>query len=284
MNYQPEWKSLKQEINKSLEIIDRNISTANLPVVWASGGKDSTALLHLLRHWREKVVILHLSLGDEGWPDITETLQENLEVFGYQNRLIVLNPSIKLDQYIQVFGWPVSVIPTKYEGATAISDSPYRDQPVRFSSWWHCRYSRILLPLAQATLDLKADLIIMGSKQNDGTSPAYATEFDVSKETGWKRINPLADWQTKDIYQYINEYKIKLPNIYAKWKTAIGKSIETVDCMRCTYQPKMWTDVLPKHYPDVYKKNWSEVKKVYKIYYNELKKETSQLEDILKDG
>lgn len=108
-----------------------------------------------------------------------------------------------------------------------------------------------------------ADAVLTGSRASD--APAFAVmgaSTTIGKDLlGFTRYNPLADWTTEEVYQYIADNNISLPMHY-KWKRELGEKYEFPDCMRCTWQPEHWR-LLREHYPDVYAEHWPETKRVY---------------------
>lgn len=248
-------------------LLEVRLATAQRPVLWTSGGKDSTVLLHLCRPWRQKLRVLHASkTGDDGWPGVTECLMQHAEAWGYET-IEQVRPWLTFSEYVQEFGWPVEVVPTRLEGNTAVASSPYRTQPLKLASWLHCTYVRTLYPLIQATIACDADLILTGSRLSDApANAAFAQDVSIPGLACKARCNPLAAWSTDDIWQYLDTHNVTLPPLYA-WKR--GVAFEAVDCLSCTWQPEHW-DILREQHPDEYAKRWPQAQAVYQAVQDEM--------------
>jgi 3'-phosphoadenosine 5'-phosphosulfate sulfotransferase (PAPS reductase)/FAD synthetase len=238
--------------------------------LWCSGGKDSLTLLHHCIPWRHKVIVIHNHV-DDGWPDVTENLSQLLDRWGFL-RSIYTEPGISFDQYTITFGWPVNVVPTTHDGVVQPS-SPYRTSDLKLASWWHCTLTRQIQPLVTATASIGADCILTGSRNADG--PAFAAMGQQIDAGLAMRYNPLAEWTSEQVYQYVDAHDIPLPPHY-KWKRAIG--YEAPDCMSCTWQPQYWA-VLKRYYPKEFRRRWPQARKVFA----ELETASIRLEAALKE-
>jgi 3'-phosphoadenosine 5'-phosphosulfate sulfotransferase (PAPS reductase)/FAD synthetase len=246
-------------VEQTRQILTERLAQAQRPVVWASGGKDSTVLLHLCRPWASQLVVLHATKrGDDGWPGITEGVEEHCARWGYTLRTV--QPWKTFPAYVHEFGWPVETVPTTLEGSTALAPSPYQTGTIRVASWLHCTFVRTIYPLYEAMIGLRADLLLTGSRLSDApANAAFAQEVHVPGVEGWARSNPLAHWSTVDIWAYIDAERLPLPPLYA-WKREAD--YEAVDCLSCTWQPRHW-ETLQRHHPDEYAVRWPQVRPVY---------------------
>ena len=245
-----------QTMETLAQIVERHAT----PVVWCSGGKDSIALLHLLRPWRDRVTLLHNYL-DGGWPGVTENLMALVETWGFASPILT-HPKLTFDEYVAQFGYQSEVVPTDAD-TVVVPASPWHDGSLRVSSFWHCTVLRSIYPLLEATMALRADAIITGSRARDG--PLFAmmgAEAPQGKDVvGYVRYNPLSAWTTEAVYAYVDEHHIPLPPHY-QWKRQVEGQYAWPDCLRCTAQPEHWR-LLREHCPDVYEKHWPETKRVY---------------------
>lgn len=246
-------------IDHTMQVLTHHLDTAERPIMWASGGKDSTVLLHLCRPWAAKILVLHTTKrGDDGWPGVTECLEQHCAQWGYT--LECVTPWLTFPQYVEKYGWPVETVPTTLEGDTAVAPSPYRRSSLKVSSWVHCTYMRTLYPLIDASLSYQADLLLTGSRLSDApANTAFAQDVPFPKAIGWHRCNPLAAWSTADIWAYVDAHGLTLPPQYA-WKR--DATYEAVDCMSCTWQPQHWA-TLQQHHPEEYAQRWPVVEPVY---------------------
>jgi 3'-phosphoadenosine 5'-phosphosulfate sulfotransferase (PAPS reductase)/FAD synthetase len=246
-------------LDNTLRILAKRLYDAQRPTIWASGGKDSTALLHMTRPWAHKIRVLHTTKrGDDGWPGVTETLEQHCADWGYT--LEIVQPWLTFPQYVAEYGWPVETVPTTLEGGTAVAPSPYRQSSLKLSSWLHCTFMRTLYAVLDASMTYKTDLILTGSRLADGpNNAAFAQDGHPQFPMGWSRCNPLAAWTTAQVWDYIDTHQIALPELY-RWKR--DAPYEAVDCLSCTWQPQHW-QTLKEYYPEEYARRWPQVAPVY---------------------
>lgn len=221
---------------------------------WVSGGKDSLTLLHHCIPWRHKTIVIHNHV-DDGWPGVTENLSQVLDAWGFL-RSIYTEPGYTFDQYTQAFGWPVDIVPTTHDGVVQ-PHSPFKTSDLKLASWWHCTLMRQIQPLVTATASIGADCVLTGSRRED--APLFDAMGQQIADTHWMRYNPLAEWTSAQIYQYVDEHQIPLPPHY-KWKRAIG--YEAPDCLSCTWQTEHWA-VLKQHYPKEFRHRWPQARPVF---------------------
>lgn len=266
------------KIETALDLLETIFQDHQCIVLWGSSGKDSTALLHLMQPWRERVTIIHNQV-DGGWPGSTENLLTLAVSWGFKPPILT-QPVLTFDEYVAQFGYQAEVIPTEYDTLVQ-PPSPFQSGSVRVSSWWHCTLLRQILPLAQATLTLGADAVLTGSRASDAPGFAAMGEWtDAGQDLlGFIRYNPLTHWTTSEVYAYIDEKNIPLPPHY-QWKRAAGDRYEFPDCLRCTWQPEHWT-LLKEQYPEVYAEHWPETKHVYEALASQQWEYTKRLMKVI---
>ena len=247
-------------VTQAQEVIAKVFERHTTPVLWLSGGRDSLALLHLLRPWHKSVTLLRNHL-DGGWPGVTENLMALAESWGF-SLPIFTHPRLTFEDYVAQYGYQTEVVPTDAD-TVIVPASPWHDGSLLVSSFWHCTLLRSIYPLLEATMALGADAILTGSRASD--APLFAmmgAEAPQGKDVvGYVRYNPLNAWTTEEVYAYIDEHHIPLPEHY-QWKRQMEGRYAWPDCLRCTAQPEHW-QLLREHYPDVYAEHWPEVKRVY---------------------
>ena len=225
------------------------------PVLYCSGGKDSTTMLHLARPWAAQGTVLHVDQGADGWPDVRERLEANCAAWGYAPPMIVPSP-ISLADYQAHVGHPVTIVPFAMDG---VSPNPFRGDDPPVASWWHCSTVKVLLPLIEATLKLQADAGISATKDSDAigfTRMDAAT--DATQTLGWVRYDPLKEWSTAAIWAYVDREQIQLPAYYAHSRA--HPEIDWPDCQGCTFNlpylawlkremPELWATMAPSVLP-----------------------------------
>lgn len=214
----------------ALDTIASHIVGSVHPVVWASGGKDSLVLLHLMRAYAKSVQVLHVQVED-GFPGVTENLVKQARTWGYPHPLI-LAPGLPLDDYVQAFGHPTDTL--------------------------HCKARRLSLPLLVGTQMLGSNLVFSGSKQDEVHKDIpQGLVVDGTALGGFVRVNPLYHWSDQEVYEYIDAHAITLPEPY-RYQRLTKKSEGWSDCLSCTVTTAHW-DFLEKHYPEEYARRWPDV-------------------------
>lgn len=253
-------------ITETLETI---FTSHNAVALWCSGGKDSLTLLHMARPWRHKVCVIHM-YEPETWPGVTENLNDCLDAWGFL-RNIHIEPSVSFAEYTQQYGWPVSHVPSDYDG-TAPSMSPYWDGTIKLASWWHCSVIRQIQPLGELAIAMGTDAVLTGSRAQDG--PWFVREGSVVDAGYFTRYDPLHTLSATQVYAYIDEHNIPLPPHYAIKRQR--PDYEWVDCLSCTWAPQHW-QILKEFYPEEFEKRWPAARKVFEI----LKQENTKMRNDL---
>lgn len=75
---------------------------------------------------------------------------------------------------------------------------------------------------------------VLGKKQNDHIVGIKGLEAVQTKDNGHKVINPLYNWTDMEIWEYINENNIEIPETYAIY----GKALNCTLCIRYTVETK----------------------------------------------
>lgn len=236
--------------DKTLALLDQILTQYDRVLLCYSGGKDSTTLLHLLRPWAAHVEVLHVAL-DGGFPGVLEYVKQCCDAWGFRH-LTLLAPAISLPAYIARYGWPVHLVPTAMDG---VLPDPWYDGGPKVASFWHCTALRIMAPLYLHARERQADVLLTGSRRSD--APYFHRQGPVLERPGdpevpWIRYNPLHDWSTADIWQYLDAYGITLPPHYA-WKRHVP--FEAPDCKLCPYSPS-YVAWLKQHDPDTFHQLW----------------------------
>lgn len=237
-----------QHIAETQELLAQVFTHYKNVACWASGGKDSTVLLHLLRPWADRVTVLSVIM-DNGFPGVQECLEDHCRAWGFTNLQIML-PPISFPQYIQNFGWPAQLIPTAMDGPLL---DPFYDGGPKLSSWWHCSVLRVIWPLMQASQEAKVDAVLTASRKSD--APAHGRIGPVIEAhdvgiAGWTRYDMLHQWSTDQIWSYIDTHDIALPPLY-QWKRHM--LTDAPDCIDCPFSAEYvtWTK---EHDPVLYER------------------------------
>jgi len=187
------------------QLIDRELSSANGDVVVTNSFQaEDMVLLHMVRQTLPEVPVIFLDTG-----------YHFTEVYEYRNRMAQ--------------EWSLNLISLTPESTVAEQESEFgilnQSDPGR------CCGLRKVKPLFGA-LERYA-LWFTGLRREQAKSRADLKEVeDFSLPTGHviRKISPLTDWSTKEVWSYSTQYRIPLLNLYAKGYTSIG-------CEPCTSLP-----------------------------------------------
>jgi 3'-phosphoadenosine 5'-phosphosulfate sulfotransferase (PAPS reductase)/FAD synthetase len=267
-----------RRVTDTQDLIAQVIEAHDRTVLWLSGGKDSTTLLHLARPWATQITVLSV-LMDNGHPGIPEHVEAICREWGYTD-VRLLSPPVDFWTYVENYGWPMQLIPTSMNGEMP---DPYYDGGPKVASWWHCSTVRVLWPLAEATQQVGADAVLTASRGSD--APAHVRRGPITEThgvpfAGWTRYDPIWPWSTPDVYAYIDAHGISLPPIsiakrdHPEWEFA--------DCVECGYNEKYLT-WLKGHQPETFERIWKQFGPVVAHMKQKAEYELAQWVNLLSD-
>ena len=182
-------------------------------VLQFSGGKDSLAMLHLLKpRWNELVVM---------WCNTGAAFPETIELMRDVQTTVPYFLEVKGTQNIASDGYPADVIPTL---RTKVGLLAFGSSAQAFQSRFTCCAHAIWAPMHRACVALGATTIIRGQKNSDALR---APVVDGQVVDGVRYEFPLHDWADADVYKYLSEHDIPLPRNYKLMNTGL-------DCWNCT--------------------------------------------------
>ena len=185
-----------------------------------SGGKDSLAVLHLMRGRFDSDTTVYF--GDTGiaYPHIARFVAATCAAFGL--RLKVVKPTVSALAFHAKQGLPADIVPVECSAEM----QPYlssRREPL-LQSGLSCCSALLWRPLQEALLADGVRVVYRGSKKCDGQVGVADGFVDAH---GIIYRSPLWDWSEKDVFDYLKAAGAELPAHYAQVNSSF-------DCYACT--------------------------------------------------
>jgi len=197
-----------------------------------SGGKDSTAVLHMLRHELHRIIVYHCDTGD-----LLPEMREHIAMFED-----AIPNFVRVQTNVAAWniehGLPTDLMPHSQDRVGRMMG----EHKILLTSRYDCCVANLMDPLWQR---VKADgntLLIRGTKSVD-MKRLPMQSGDVQE--GIELYYPLQEWSHADVFAYLREHGIPLPRLYQHVTNA-------PECARCT---AWWREgrgaYLAQYYPDL---------------------------------
>ena len=211
-------------------------------VVQFSGGKDSIVCLHLFKDV-DDVQALFTNTGG-AFPHVEDFVLETCEEFGVP--LIIARPENSVMDWQKANGLAADIIP--WDSTPFMQTMSKTDFGATLIPYATCCAENIWNPMNQALLDNDIKYVVRGSKECDskvGVPDGYVDG------NGIYYHSPLWNWTDQDVFEYISDHQINLPDHYS-----ISGESDSLDCWCCTaYMGKTGAarvSYTKDRYPDLY--------------------------------
>jgi phosphoadenosine phosphosulfate reductase len=230
--------SFNEKLKKSMEIIEEALNCVPYnPVVACSFGKDSVAVLHMVRKFDENIPAVYTDTGVEF--SETEDYIRRLER-EWNLKVIILKPERTFWDIIEEYGYPKEIRGAKKDNLRATSREPKcckilkRDPMVKFIS------------------ESRPSLVFTGltSGEGRGRRAVYLRKgsFIYRHEAeGTDRCVPLLFWYPEEVLKYFEIENIPLNPAYKKYQ------IDRIGCLPCCGYIG-WQKQMARLFPALYKK------------------------------
>ena len=217
MKFDTEFKrSFEEKLEFSSTLIKNNLKNSSI-VLW-SGGKDSTVLLHLILQMKKNIHVLFEDTGGT-FPEVLSYVKKISEKWKIENF-----------HYLKASHDPWN-----------LPDSP-------FQNYAKCTYWLKIYPSLEILKRYNIKVQFLGDRGEEHISrrkkfEAGAVEkvYIPTIDTTINNVYPLAYWSLKDVFKYIETYKIPVSDVQKK----LGYTV-------CTFCPYHNFEKLQKFYPHVY--------------------------------
>lgn len=199
-------------------------------VLFFSAGKDSRALLELLRPNWHRLDVVWVAPGK---------VEE--EVADYMNDTATLVPyffRVRGDReaHVATHGWPVDVLPVQ---ATTLGQIGAGPAPIKFQSYVDCCSANLWKPMEDWLRARARTLVFMGQR-HDEKLRNYLRDKELAVVNDWTFAQPLHSWSAQDVNDFLSSRSIPLPPFYAEGSKA------STDCLKCTAYTEHLGDRLPR--------------------------------------
>lgn len=210
-----------------------------------SGGRDSTAALHVLRLLWDKMTIYTLNTGD-AWPETLRVTDAMEQLVGREFTVIRSDAPA----YWRVMGNPSDVVPT---GRTPMGLLVNGGAPI--SDRFACCTANIMRPMHERMAADGITLIVRGTRAADyDVPPVLSGECD----NQFEYLYPIEDWSDAQVAEYIEHHQLPVSPVYA------AGAPHGSDCLHCT---AWWDDgrlpYLREHYPVAFQRFERHVARVH---------------------
>lgn len=198
-----------------------------------SGGKDSLALVYLLRpHW-DRLALYHVDTGD--------LLPEVREIVDWVEAMVPDFRRIETDTkaWTEAVGLPSDLVPTTSTPMGLAIGASRRRIVDRFE----CCAANLMAPMHRRMIEDGVPLVIRGTKRADlARLPHEGGETSV----GYELWLPLLEWSHDQVFDFLREVGAPICRVYEH-------RVNSPECATC---PAWWSEgraeYLRKHHPDLH--------------------------------
>ncbi len=200
-----------------------------------SGGKDSLAVVHLLREYLDDITLYHLDTGDM-LPEMRDSVSY-VQAFAPH----FVRVETRVSDWIAVHGLPTDLLPFHSHVIGRLGGQA----TARLVGRYDCCYANLMWPLFERVMNDGHTLLIRGVKRVDTPRlPAQSGEIVDGVELWY----PLLDWTHEQVFAYLKEHDVPLPRVY-------DYVTNSPECARCSawwgegraaylkkYHPELWAE------------------------------------------
>lgn len=198
-----------------------------------SGGKDSLAVVYLLRAHLHRLTIYHIDTGDL----LPETREIVEHVKAFAPNFVHIQGDVA--RFITQNGLPTDLLPHSAHPIGQAMGEPRMPLVARYDCCWH----NLMLPIFSRILADGNTLLIRGTKRVDMRRlPNGSGDVDGQIELWY----PIQDWSNDEVFAYLREAGAPLSRIYSH-------VTNSPECARCTaWWGERRAEYLKQYHPKLY--------------------------------
>lgn len=212
-----------------LDLLDRHQRIA----LQFSGGKDSLAVLFLMRpHW-ERLTVYYLNSGD--------AFPETMRLIEHVSRMVPRFVEVQGRQPMaqREYGWPSDILTA---GASRFAMAFGYSGPALIDRH-DCCYLSIMKPMDERMKSDGVTLLIRGQRNADPVKPPLRSGDCID---GFELFYPIEDWSDAQVMAYLEREGAPIPPYYLEGLSSAP------DCMHCTaWLEHKGYQYLARHHPEI---------------------------------
>ena len=209
-----------------------------------SGGRDSLALVYLLRPYWDRLTVYHVNAGAP-FPETVHTVDFIRQLV--PNFVYVMG---RQPEVIAEHGLPSDIVPANNTelGLFIAGDG------VKIQDRYSCCAKSIMAPLHER-MDADGVTLIIRGQRNSENLKSRLRSGDISG--GYEMLFPIEDWSDEQVMDFLRDQGAPIPNYYETMQTSH-------ECTNCTaYLELGMNRYLKAHHPELHRENQLRLALIY---------------------